>query len=245
MGLRTRLAVAFVLLLLVVVAIAGIVVVEFSRRVLTAQIDEDLEIVRVSLRKREVTAAVLLEKYSKQDDLGQGTKANLEAIVIMDSDGVVRFAQPSGFTDDPDPLLDIEMVPIIAGRGDIGTIPSEDGTLTYRAFGWDTDDGEVGVWAVPLGEVDAAVSGILRTFLLTGAAVALLGGAVTWWTVQRGLRPVDRMVDTATAIAGGDLTQRVLDTDPSTELGRLGAALNEMLTQIEDAFTGSTPPRSG
>jgi two-component system OmpR family sensor kinase len=45
------------------------------------------------------------------------------------------------------------------------------------------------------------------------------------------------MVDTATAIAGGDLTQRVLDTDPSTELGRLGAALNEMLSQIEDAFT--------
>ena len=45
------------------------------------------------------------------------------------------------------------------------------------------------------------------------------------------------MVDTATAIAGGDLTQRVHDVDSSTELGRLGTALNEMLVQIEDAIT--------
>ncbi|MBA2277511.1 MAG: HAMP domain-containing histidine kinase, partial [Chloroflexia bacterium] len=47
------------------------------------------------------------------------------------------------------------------------------------------------------------------------------------------LRPVDRMVDTAAAIAGGDLSRRVPDADPRTELGRLGGALNEMLHQIE------------
>ena len=51
--------------------------------------------------------------------------------------------------------------------------------------------------------------------------------------IRRGLRPVDRMVETAAAIAAGDLSRRVPDADPDTELGRLGTALNEMLGQIE------------
>jgi two-component system, OmpR family, sensor kinase len=236
MGLRTRLAVAFVLLLLVVVAIAGVVVVESSRRVLTDQIDEDLKNVQLRFDPLKFSENVLLKQIEKLDTLDRDPKANSEAIVIVEPDGIVRFAQSSGFPDDPDPLPDISAFPSVTSGGDIFTISSEDGTLNYRAFGW-TDDGEVGVWAVPLDEVDAAVSGILRTFLLIGVVVAVFGGAVTWWTVQRGLKPVDRMVDTATTIAGGDLTQRVLDTNPSTELGRLGAALNEMLAQIEDAFT--------
>jgi two-component system OmpR family sensor kinase len=44
------------------------------------------------------------------------------------------------------------------------------------------------------------------------------------------------MVETAEAIAGGDLTRRVPDLPPGTELGRLGGSLNEMLTHIEHAL---------
>ncbi|MGA9598219.1 MAG: ATP-binding protein, partial [Acidimicrobiia bacterium] len=43
-------------------------------------------------------------------------------------------------------------------------------------------------------------------------------------------------VETATAIGGGDLSRRVPAAKPKTELGHLGLALNEMMTQIEDAF---------
>ena len=44
------------------------------------------------------------------------------------------------------------------------------------------------------------------------------------------------MAGTADAIASGDLTRRVPEGRPGTEVGRLGSALNEMLTQIEGAF---------
>jgi two-component system, OmpR family, sensor kinase len=44
------------------------------------------------------------------------------------------------------------------------------------------------------------------------------------------------MEQTAEAIAAGDLTRRVPDRDPRTEVGRLAAALNSMLAQIEAAF---------
>ena len=51
-----------------------------------------------------------------------------------------------------------------------------------------------------------------------------------------GLRPLDAIETTAAAIAAGDLSRRVERAEPSTEVGRLGIALNAMLAQIEAAF---------
>ena len=42
---------------------------------------------------------------------------------------------------------------------------------------------------------------------------------------------------TAAKIAAGDLTRRVPESDPRTEVGQLAGALNTMLTEIESAFT--------
>src|SRR3954452_12363606 len=44
------------------------------------------------------------------------------------------------------------------------------------------------------------------------------------------------MGHTAGAIAGGDLSHRVESTDPRTEVGRVGIALNAMLDRLESAF---------
>jgi two-component system OmpR family sensor kinase len=44
------------------------------------------------------------------------------------------------------------------------------------------------------------------------------------------------MGHTAGAIAAGDLSHRVEDTDPRSEVGRLGIALNAMLDRLEQAF---------
>ena len=60
------------------------------------------------------------------------------------------------------------------------------------------------------------------------------------WLVRVGLRPLGRIEATAAAIAGGDLSQRVDNDDPRTEVGRLGGALNSMLGQIEEAFDERT-----
>jgi two-component system OmpR family sensor kinase len=54
--------------------------------------------------------------------------------------------------------------------------------------------------------------------------------------IRIGMRPLGRIEETARTIAAGDLTQRVENTNERTEVGRLGIALNEMLTQIERAF---------
>jgi two-component system OmpR family sensor kinase len=51
-----------------------------------------------------------------------------------------------------------------------------------------------------------------------------------------GLRPLDRIGETAGAIAAGDLDRRVEPATERTEVGRLGLALNAMLARLEQSF---------
>jgi two-component system, OmpR family, sensor kinase len=110
--------------------------------------------------------------------------------------------------------------------------------LRYRVLAEPTHDRPflTTVVALPLREADATLDRLLRVEALVIGVVLLLLGALAWWVVRLGLRPLDRMGETAGAIAGGDLSRRVSPATERTEVGRLGLALNAMLGQIEKAF---------
>lgn len=55
-------------------------------------------------------------------------------------------------------------------------------------------------------------------------------------TVRRSLRDLEAIGQTADAVAAGNLDQRVPESDERTEIGRIAAALNGMLTHVESAF---------
>ena len=63
------------------------------------------------------------------------------------------------------------------------------------------------------------------------AALLVCAGVV--FVLRRGLRPIEAMASQADLITAGDLTDRVPQHDPRTEVGRLGTALNGMLARIE------------
>jgi two-component system OmpR family sensor kinase len=92
------------------------------------------------------------------------------------------------------------------------------------------------VVAVPLAEVDRTLDRLLLVEGLVLAGVLVLLGLLAGVLVRIGLLPLQRMGHTAGAIAGGDLSHRVESTDPRTEVGRLGRALNAMLDRLEQAF---------
>ena len=92
------------------------------------------------------------------------------------------------------------------------------------------------VVAVPLSEVDRTLHRLLLVEALVIAGVLGAIAALAWWLVGLGMRPLERMGETAGAIAAGDLSRRVEPADERTEVGRLGRALNTMLGQIERAF---------
>lgn len=97
---------------------------------------------------------------------------------------------------------------------------------------------EVAVVAVgvPLDDVDQTLSRLLRVELALIVPALLAALVAGWLIVRREMRPLDRVAETASAIAAGDLSQRVAHAGPRTEVGKLGRALNAMLHQIETSF---------
>jgi two-component system, OmpR family, sensor kinase len=85
-------------------------------------------------------------------------------------------------------------------------------------------------------DLDQLTSTLVRVELIVmlgSLAVVLLIGGGVFLVLRRGLRPIEVMAGEADRITAGDLTDRVTQHGPSTEVGRLGVALNGMLTRIE------------
>jgi len=117
------------------------------------------------------------------------------------------------------------------------TVNSKSGSgLRYRAAAFSISGGRVLVIAVPLREVDQTLERLILIEALVGGGVILGMVALGWVVIRLGLRPLERMGRVASEIAHGDLTRRVSPDNQRTEVGRLGASLNEMLMQIEQAF---------
>ncbi|MEV0132363.1 HAMP domain-containing sensor histidine kinase [Dactylosporangium sp. NPDC050688] len=92
------------------------------------------------------------------------------------------------------------------------------------------------VVGLSLDEVDETVNRQLWVTVGVGAGVLVLLAVVAYLLVRSSLRPLVEVEQTAEAIAAGDLTRRVPEADPRTEVGGLSTALNTMLGQIETAF---------
>jgi two-component system, OmpR family, sensor kinase len=92
------------------------------------------------------------------------------------------------------------------------------------------------VVATSLDDVDSTLNRLLLVMALVTVAVIAGITALGLWVIRIGLRPLDEIGATAAEIAGGDLSHRVAREDEQTEVGRLGKALNAMLSQIESAF---------
>ncbi|GAA4201934.1 sensor histidine kinase [Microbispora amethystogenes] len=106
-----------------------------------------------------------------------------------------------------------------------------------------TESGTIGggtvVVAASLGGVRSTVGRLTLVCAATAAALLTSLAVIGWFAVRRGLRPLRAIERTAAAIAAGDLSKRVpVPAAPHTEIGRLAAALNTMLAQLEAAFAG-------
>jgi two-component system, OmpR family, sensor kinase len=124
-----------------------------------------------------------------------------------------------------------------ANSGKAVTVPATGGDGSWRVVVQPQRGGSGSVVvAASLDGIDSTIRQ-LRTIDLVVSLVALgvLAG-VGVVIIRASLRPLVEIEQTARAIAGGDLTRRVPERDPRTEVGRLGRALNTMLAQIEAAF---------
>ncbi|MEO3801758.1 HAMP domain-containing sensor histidine kinase [Nonomuraea sp. B1E8] len=116
------------------------------------------------------------------------------------------------------------------------TVAGRSGDTDWRALVVALPDGNRAVVSMSLEAARSTVRELLVIEVAAGTLVLVLLGAVALAVVRLGLRPLTRMERTATAIAGGELDRRVSDSDPRTETGRLGHALNIMLGRLGEAL---------
>ena len=101
------------------------------------------------------------------------------------------------------------------------------------------------VLGLPLAPVDRTVRDLVIVESALAAGALLLAGAAGALIIRRSLRPLERVAATAARVTElpldrGEVALPVrvpdADTDPDTEVGRVGAALNRMLTHVSDAL---------
>src|SRR5437899_4728595 len=130
---------------------------------------------------------------------------------------------PSQPTDHPAPPF------TVSGTSDIAP---------FRVTYWPEDSlgGRIVVLAIPLTDVEATLDQLLILEAVIGAGIVLATALLAFVIIQLGLRPLQKMGGVAGEIAAGDYSRRVAPATSRTEIGRLGLALNAMLSQIEAAF---------
>jgi len=92
------------------------------------------------------------------------------------------------------------------------------------------------VAALSLEDVERTLGRLQILFLFIGLLVLLLVGVISRVAIRLSMKPLTAVEGTAEAIASGDLSARLPDAKPDSEVGRLTAALNRMLGRIEESF---------
>jgi two-component system, OmpR family, sensor kinase len=253
MSLQKRLVALVALLLVIGLAVADIVTYTSVRSFLFGQADSTLA-QNESLGFNYLTFAAARNLPVSQANLSKRVSADVY-VVVLDHAGHVLLTRPSGPAANPDPApvltkdIPVQQVPDIDSRVRVGRYagtfrPDPDAVVlrstgdpdgAYRTVAVTVPQGTL-ITSLSLNPTNDTLASLRRVELIASLAVLLAMGVLVLLVVRRGLRPLRQMTNTADAIASGDLTRRVPEERPGTEVGRLGSALNQMLAQIEGAF---------
>jgi two-component system OmpR family sensor kinase len=163
---------------------------------------------------------------------------------LIGSDGsVVNACGTGGLTSNAAPVLPKSLPTNREGTPVAPyTVNGTGGVSKYRMTSWAEGafPGQVVVFAIPLTPVESTLSQLLEREALIGVGVLLAIAILALLIIRIGLQPLEKMGEVAQDIAAGDLSRRVEPSSPKTEIGRLGLALNGMLSQIEAAFAERT-----
>jgi two-component system OmpR family sensor kinase len=85
-------------------------------------------------------------------------------------------------------------------------------------------------------DIDRILARLQGLFTLIGLVMIFFIALASRKVITVGLRPLANVEATAELIAEGDLTARLPDVKPNTEVGRLVSTLNTMLGRIEESF---------
>lgn len=233
--LRVRLVAVLLTLALVALAVTGAVAVTLLRGQLTGKIDAQV----TSVARAVAQTGRLGALAGAPDRSGQLPTAQY-GVLLLDSGQAVQLSQQAGDSRPAPDLVGLTPARVAALGGALFTVDARSGDGAWRAIALRVDTGRTGdgtlVVAQSLADLQDTVTRMSAVLAGVGFAVLLALGVLGWLAVRRALRPLTEVEEVAMAIAAGDLSRRVPRGPDSTEVGRLSASLNVMLSQIEQAF---------
>jgi len=248
-SLRNRLVLGVVILSTLGFTASGIVAQKQLESFLVHQIDDQLFSVATGSLPQVDRAGIV------NDDEYQERRGKFE----RDSDAVPQTPLDRVPTSTSLTLLDANGSVVGGIGGDLNTVsvrdyisgysPTDVAAFEGRPFTLKTDGENFRVLALPLpsnlgsvaiaqslSDVDRTLSRLQWLFFLIGFVIVGLIALASRTMIKVGLKPLSDVEDTAAQIAAGDLSARLPDAKPTTEVGRLTTSLNTMLARIEESF---------
>jgi len=230
--LRTRLVAAVLALLAAVCLVIGVASTLAIRQFLIGQLDDQLAVA--------ADRAIHAPNGRNGDMFPPGTAA--ETLVARVDDGAIVDARVlEGQSLTAQQLATLLAIPV-DGRphtrnlGDLGE---------YRLVALPAGRGEVRVTGLPLRSVNDTIAWLINVEAAVTGAGLLVAGVAGVLIVRISLRPLGRVAATAAQVTELPLDRGEValpirvpeaDTDPRTEVGQVGAALNRMLGHVSAAL---------
>jgi two-component system OmpR family sensor kinase len=240
-SLQRRLVVALVALLALVSLIVGAVSVLALRESLLQRLDQQVSTELRFVQRADGPGGGQPEPPSGQIGDDQGARNSVRLVVLANQVIIAEYAD-----EDRDPVLlteaqQLALLDAVTGPAQTMTLPGL-GDFRVRA---EHAQGRFYVVGLSLDDVTATTANLVLIFVLVTLGALVVAAIAGTLVVRFALRPLGRVAATATRVselqlAKGEvaLAERVgeEDTDPRTEVGQVGSALNRMLGHIESAL---------
>lgn len=248
--LRSKLIAASVLLVLLVCGVTGVATQLSLGHYLTAQVDQRLETAGPGDGPSGnpngggywMNAGCSTDATNGNPGRGPGYTNTLSAVI---TDGAVASARlvtnDSCFS-----LSDAAKQTLLTVTDNAKPVTVDiDGYGEFRVLAKTTSTGSIFISGLPLDREKATKSQLIWTLVIVMACALVIATVGAYLIVRRTLRPLDRVAATARQVSTMqldrgqvDLGVRVpeRDTDPRTEVGQVGAALNQMLGNVSTAL---------
>lgn len=235
-SLRSKLVALMAILMMCGVIVTALAASASLRLTLQDQMNTDLTDNRVAL------ANIMWSSWKNKETPSEGATLEFNRFrgTLRDNSGKVLYELPHPQHSDG-PVVPAMTIEQVRDRSSayMDVEGSEAGSKGWRSgvYPLSNNSGYV-VVSLPLKSALETVDMSTKLVVTSGTLVTLVMSMIAYGITGRALRPLVRVERTAAAIAAGDLSRRVEDYPPETEVGRLSRSLNAMLAHIEYAFRG-------
>ena len=158
------------------------------------------------------------------------------AVGLIDSDGQTVAVRNAGTDVDPEPFPVVPQDISLMRSSQVLTFTDQSSGAPFRIVTRPLGNGLLAVATMPLSENNSSLNQLLMTTIALVLGTTAIGALASWLIVRRFFAPVESMIATAGDIADGNLSERVPDSPPGTELGDLSTALNGMIASLTAAI---------